>query len=80
MASAGGHSQIGNGGVFGLAAAVADHAGVAIAAAQVDRLERFAQRADLIHLDQDRIGDAQINAPLQSGAVGHEQVIAHQLH
>ena len=40
LASAGGHSQIGNGGVFGLAAAVANHAGVAIAAAQIDRLQR----------------------------------------
>ena len=59
---------------------MADHAGVAGAACQVDRLEGFGERSDLVHLDQDRVGHAQVNAPLQPGRVGHEQVVAHQLH
>ena len=59
---------------------MADHAGVAGPARQVDRLQGFGERADLIHLDQDRVGHAQIEAALQAGAVGHEQVVAHQLH
>ena len=59
---------------------MADHAGVAGPAGQVDGLQRFGQRADLVDLDQDRVGHPQLDAPLQAVAVGDEQVVAHQLH
>jgi len=59
---------------------VADHAGVTAAARQIDRLQGFGQGADLIHLDQDRIRCAGIDALLKALAVGHEQVITHELH
>ena len=59
---------------------MADHAGVAGPAGQVDRLQGFGEGADLVDLDQDRVGDALVDAPLQAGAVGHKQIVAHQLH
>ena len=59
---------------------MADHAGVTGPAGQVDRLQGFGEGADLVDLDQDRVGDALVDAPLQAAAVGHKQIVAHQLH
>ena len=52
------------------------HAG---AARHVDRVVGLRQSADLIELDQDRVGYAFVDAPPQPFGVGHEQVVAHQL-
>ena len=49
------HGEVGDRGVLGLAAAMADHRGVGVAAREVDRVERLGERADLVHLDQDRV-------------------------
>ena len=38
------------------------------------------ERADLVHLDQDRVGDAGVDAPLEPLGVGDEQVVADELH
>ena len=46
----------------------------------LDGLERLGERADLVDLDQDRVGGAQLDALLEALGVGDEQVIAHQLH
>ena len=40
----------------------------------------FAQRSDLIHLHQDRVGATMVNAFLQELRIGDEQIIANQLH
>ncbi len=45
----------------------------------IDSLERLGQRADLVHLDQHRVGDALGDAIGQTDGVGHEQVVADQL-
>jgi hypothetical protein len=71
-----GDGQVGDGGVFGLAAAVAGHRGVAVAVGQLNRVDRFGQRTDLVHLDQDAVGDAFVDAALQDLGVGDEQVVA----
>ena len=39
---------------------------------QLDRLERLGERADLVHLDQDRVGDLLLDAALQALGVGHK--------
>ena len=62
--------QIGDKGIFRLAAAVRHDGGIAIAPRQIDRLQRFADCADLIHLDQNGIGDAFFDAPLEALGVG----------
>ena len=46
----------------------------------LDGLERLGERADLIDLDQDRVGGTQLDALLEALGVGDEQVVAHQLH
>ena len=54
--------------------------GVAGALGHLDRGEGLGQRADLVDLDQDRVGDALVDAFLQDLGVGDEQVVADQLH
>ena len=58
LAGVGGDGEVGDRRVLGLARAVRDHGRVAVALRQLDRVERLGQRADLVHLDQDRVGDA----------------------
>ena len=59
----GGHRDVGDRGVLGLARAVRDHRRVARALGHLDRGERLGQRADLVDLDQDRVGDALARCP-----------------
>ena len=47
---------------------------------QINRRQSLGNRANLVHLDQDGIGHAQINALLQELDVGDKQIIADQLH
>ena len=58
----GGHREVGDGGVLGLAGAVRDDRGVAAPLGHGDRLQGLGQRADLVDLDQDRVGDALVDA------------------
>ena len=47
--------------------------------AHLDRGQRFGQRADLVDLDQDRIGDAVFDAVGQPRHVGDENIVADEL-
>ena len=67
LPAVGGHGEVGDGRVLGLARAVADHRGVAGARGHLDGVEGLGQRADLVDLDQDRVGDALLDA-LAAGA------------
>ena len=49
-------------------------------AAHLDSFQCFADRADLVHLDEDRIGNALFDATLQALSVGNEKVVAHKLY
>ena len=71
--------DVGDGRVLGLARAVRDHRGVAGALGHLDRGEGLGQGADLVDLDQDRVGDVLLDAFSQDLGVGDEQVVAHQL-
>ena len=59
---------------------MAHNASVAGLLGGFDGLERLGERADLVDLDQDRVGGAQLDALLEALGVGDEQVVAHQLH
>ena len=59
---------------------MAHDAGVAGLLGGLDGLERLGERTDLVDLDQDRVGGAQLDALLEALGVGDEQVVAHQLH
>jgi hypothetical protein len=43
-------------------------------------VEGLGERADLVDLDQDRVGDALVDAAGQALGVGDEQVVADELH
>ena len=75
----GGHREVGDGGVLGLAAAVAHHAGVAGAAGQRHAVERLGEGADLVDLHEHGVGDALRDALGQDLRVGDEEVVAHEL-
>src|SRR5690606_355409 len=80
LAAAGGHRQVGDRGVLGLAGAVAHHALVAAGGGQPDRVQGLREGADLVDLDQQRVGHAAVDAVLQPLRVGDEQVVPDQLH
>src|SRR5690606_16332194 len=79
LGGGGGHGNIGDGGVLGLARAVRDHGRVLRRVGHGDGLEGFGQGADLVDLDQDRVGGAAVDAFLEDLRVGDEQVVADQL-
>src|SRR5262245_8645561 len=64
LAGVGGHDDVGNGRVFGFAAAMADDGSEAVATGQLDGIQSFRQRADLIDLDEDAVGRASVDAIL----------------
>ena len=57
-----------------------DDAGVAGRARHLDGRQGFAERADLVELDQDRIAGVLADAAFQALGIGHEEVVADQLH
>src|SRR5579863_3350044 len=71
--------EVGDGGILGLARAVRHDGGIASLVGHFDRAQRFRQCADLIDLDQDRVGTAVLDAVGQPLHIGDKQVIAHQL-
>ena len=80
LAAVGGHGQVGDGGVLGLARAVRHDARVGGPGGQVHGVERLGQRADLVDLDQDRRWPRRVDAPAQPLLVGDEEVVADELH
>src|SRR3954464_13817186 len=70
------NGEIGDEGVFRLARAMGDHREISGRSGHFDRLERLAQCADLVDLDQDRVGDAALDAAGETLGVGHEKIVA----
>ena len=79
LAGVDGDGDIGNGGVLGLAGAVGDDRRVACAVGHLDSVEGLGQGADLVDLDEDCVGGAQLDALLEALDVGDEQVVADEL-
>src|SRR4051794_20372460 len=71
--------DVGDRRVLGLAGAMGDDDAVAVAPRELDRLERLGQRPDLVHLHEDRVRDARIDAALQDFRIRHEHVVADEL-
>ena len=61
LAAIGGDREIGDGGVLGLAGTVRHHRGVAGLVGHFHGGQRLGQRADLVDLDQDRVGEATLD-------------------
>jgi hypothetical protein len=63
--------EVGDGGVFGVPGAMRDDGGVARLTRHFDGGKSLAQRANLIDLDQDRVGDAFFDALSQPRDLGN---------
>src|SRR6478736_567604 len=71
--------EVGDEGVGGFAGAVRADGGVAVLVGQADGVEGFGDGADLVQLDEDRVGGAGLDAARQALDVGDEEVVADQL-
>ncbi len=80
LADAGSDGEVGDEVVGGFAAAVGDDGGVAVLASESDGVEGFGEGADLVEFDQDGVGGAAIDALLEAGGVGDEEVVADELY
>src|SRR5580700_3874274 len=58
---------------------MADYGRIAILLGKLDSVQGFSERADLVHLNQDRVSDALPEPLAKEFDIGYEQVIAHEL-
>src|SRR3954468_18769820 len=79
LTAIGGDREVGDGGILGFAGAVRHHRGVAGLVRHLDGGERLGQRADLVDLDQDRVGPSGLDAFGKALDVGDEEIVADQL-
>ena len=79
LAAVGGDGDVGDGAVFGLAGAVAEHGGVGVFLGHLHGIEGLGERADLVHLDEDGVGHAELDALGEELGVGDEEVVADEL-
>jgi len=77
---AGCDGEVGDRRVIGFTRAMGDDAGKAGRLRHLDRRQRFAERADLVKLDQDRIAGVLADAAFQALGIGHEEIVADKLH
>src|SRR5215210_6492206 len=56
-----------------------DDGGASVALSKLYTVQGFRERADLVDLDEDGIGDAALDALFQECSVGDEQIIADEL-
>ena len=80
LSGRGADRQVGNRRVLGFAGPVRDDRRVARVARHADGIERFGDGADLVELDEQRVGDAVGDSAFQNLRVGHEHVVSHELH
>src|SRR3954451_24786007 len=79
LSAIGGDREVRDGRILGLAGAVRHHRGVARLVRHLDGRERLGQRADLVDLDQDRVGEAAGDAIGEPRHVGDKEVVADEL-
>ena len=58
---------------------MADYSRVPILFSKLDGVQGFSERADLIHLNQNRIRDTLSDPLAKEFDIGYEQIIAHEL-
>ena len=79
LAAVGGDGDVGDGAVLGLAGAVAEHGGVGVFLRHFHGVEGLGERADLVDLDEDGVGHAELDALGEELGVGDEEVVADEL-
>ena len=71
--------EVGDRRVLRLAGAVGHHDRVAARLREPDRLDRLRQRPDLVHLDEDGVGDAALDPLTEALGVRDEEIVADEL-
>src|SRR5256885_6115834 len=79
LARSGGDGEVGDKGVFGFAAAVRNDGVVSGFARKFDGVNGFRNAADLIELDENRVGNAFVDAAGETLRVGDEKIVADEL-
>ena len=74
-----GHYQVGNGCILGFTGTVGYYGCVSCTVCHFDGIQGLGQGTDLVNLDQDGVGNLQIDALGQTLGVGYEQVVPYQL-
>src|SRR5262249_36769536 len=74
-----GDRQIRDESVFGLTRSMRDDGCESVGLCHLDRIKSFGERADLIHLDQDRIRNAFANAALEVLGVCDKDIVSDEL-
>ena len=74
-----GDCDVSDGGVFCFTRAMGDDSGVAVLFREFDGVEGFGQRTDLVHFNENRVGDAVFESFSEEFDVGDEKVIADEL-
>ena len=75
----GGDGEVGDRRILGFAGAVRHDGAIAGAHRHFDGLQRLRQGADLVDLDQHRVGGALVDAAFDPARISHEQIVADQL-
>src|SRR6188768_3198566 len=78
---AGVHSdgEVGNEGVFRFSGTMRNNGGHVIRARELDCIECFRERPDLIHFNKDRVCSSLFDSPLKEFYIRYEQVVANEL-
>src|SRR5215216_79331 len=80
LSGVGGDSEIGDKRIFSLAGTMRDDRRAAVSLRELDAVQRFRERADLVDFDQNRISHTQVDSFLQKLSVGDEEIVADKLH
>src|SRR5688500_10400204 len=73
------HDEVRDGGVLGLAGAMADDRGAARVLRHLDRLDRLRQRPETVELSEDAVRGALSYCACQALGLRHPQIVAHYL-
>ena len=79
LAAVGGDCDVCDGGVLGLAGAVAGDSGVAVTVCHLYGVQGLCERADLVDLDEDAVAGAHLDTLLEVLDVGYEEVVTYEL-
>ena len=79
MPCVGSHGEVGNEGIFGFSATVRDDGRVRVGSGKAYGFEGFAQAADLVEFNQNRVCHTLGDALAQEVRVGDKEVVAYKL-
>src|SRR5690606_20891792 len=79
LAAVRGHGDVGDGGVLSFTGAVGEHACVACFLSHFDSVECLSKGTNLVHLNEDGVGNFGLDTLLEELHVGYEKIVANEL-